>query len=80
MIVECLIHVIALCVDLMVRLPCLADYGVSDSGAVIVVRWRISWICWWIWVAVGRIAGVVLPHVVWDYQEEPVEVTLVGDM
>ena len=52
----------------------------GDSGAVIVVRWRVSLICWWIWVAVGRITGVVLPHVVWDYQEEPVEVTVVGDM
>ena len=29
---------------------------------------------------VGCVAGVVLTHVVWDYQEEPVEVTVVGDM
>ena len=29
---------------------------------------------------VGCIAGVVLPHVLWDDQEEPVEVTVVGDM
>ena len=27
----------------------------------------------------GRVSGVVLPHVVWDYQEEPFEVTVVGD-
>ena len=77
---ECLVHVHALCVFLLLRLPFLADGGVGNSGDVIVVWWRISWICWWSWVAVGRIAGVVLPHVVWDYQEDPVEVTLVGEM
>ena len=61
-------------------LPCLADDGVGNSGAVIVVRWRISWVCWWSWVAVGRVSGVLLPHVVWDYQEDPVEVTVVVNM
>ena len=29
---------------------------------------------------VGRISGVVLPHVVWECQEEPAEVTVVGYM
>ena len=77
---ECLVLVYALCVVLLLRLTCLMDYGVGDSGAVIFVWWRIYWICRWIWVLVRRITGVVLPYVVWDYQEEPVEVTLVGDM
>ena len=63
-----LVHVHAFCVVFLVRLPYLTDDSVGDSGAVIVVRWRISSIRWWSWVAVGYIAGVVLPHVVWDYQ------------
>ena len=77
---ECLVHVHALCVVLLVGLPCLADDGAGNSGAVIIVRWRISWICQWSWVAVRRITGVILPHFVLDYQEEPVEFTLAGDM
>ena len=77
---ECLVHVHALRIVLLVGLTCLADDGVGNRGAVIIVRWRVSWIWWWSWVAVGSIAGVVLPHVMWDYQEEPVEVTVVGDM
>ena len=70
----------ALCVFLLVGLPCLADGGVGNSGAIIVLRWRISWIFRWIWVAVGRVDGVLLPHVVWDYQEDTFEVTVVGKM
>ena len=77
---ECLVHVHALCVVLLLRLPCLADDGVGNSGAVIVVWWRISWIYRWRWILVGRVAGVLLPHVVWDDQEEPVEATVVGDI
>ena len=69
----------ALCVVLLVGLPCLVDDGVVNSGAVIVARWHISWIFRWSWVAFRRVAGVVLTHVVWDYQEDPVEVTVVGN-
>ena len=39
-----------------------------------------DWICWWRWILARCVAGVVLPHVVWDDQEYPVEVTVVGDM
>ena len=77
---ECLVHMHALGIVLLVGLPCLVDDGISYRGAVIVVRWRVPWICRGRWVEVGRITGVVLPHVVWDYQEDPVEVTVVGDM
>ena len=70
----------ALCIVFLVGLPCLADDGIGNSGAVIVVQWRFPWICRGSWVEVGNITDVVLPHVVWDYQEEPVEVTVVGDM
>ena len=77
---ECLVHMHALGIFLLVGLTCLADYGIGYGGAVIVVRWRVPWICQRSWVEVGRINGVVLPHVLWDYQEEPVDVTLVGDM
>ena len=77
---ECLVHVHALCVVLLLILSYLADEGVGDSGAVIVVWWRISWICRWCWILVGCVAGVVLTHGVWYDQEELVEVTVVGDM
>ena len=63
---ECLVHVHALCIVLLVGLPCLADDGIGDSGAIIVVRWRSPWICCGGWVEVGRITGVLLPNVVWD--------------
>ena len=77
---ECLVHMHALCIVLLVGLPCLVYDGIGDSGAIILVRWRVPWIFRGGWVEVGRITGVVLPHVVWEYQEYPVEVTVVGDM
>ena len=77
---ECLVHMHAVSILLLVGLPCLAYDGISYGGAVIVVRWRVPWICRGIWVEVGHITGVVLPHVVWDYQEDPFEVTVVGVM
>ena len=70
----------ALGIVLLVGLTCLADDGISYRGAVIVVRWRVPWICRGSWVEVGRITGVEMPNVVWEYQEEPVEVKLVGDI
>ena len=70
----------ALGIFLLVGLPYLADDAISYSGAVIVVMWRVPWILRGSWVEVGRITGVVLPHVMWDYQEEPIEVTLVGEI
>ena len=77
---ECLVNMHAIYIVLLVGLPCLADDGIGDRGAIIVVRWRVPWICRGSWVEVGRITGVVLPNVVWEYQEDPVEVTLVGEM
>ena len=77
---KCLVHMHALGIFVLVGLPCLADDGIGYSGAVMVVRWRVHWICRGRCVEVGRITGVVLPHVMWDYQEEPVEFKVVGDM
>ena len=47
---ECLVNVHALYVVLLLILPCLAGDGVGDSGAVIVLRWRVPWICRGSWV------------------------------
>ena len=77
---ECLVHMHALSIVLLVGLPCLVDDGIIYRRAVIVVQWRVPWICQGIWAEFGRITGVVLPRVVWDYEEEAVEVTVVGDM
>ena len=77
---ECLVYMHALDIVLLVGLPFLTDEGISYSGFAIVVRWRVPWIFQGRWVEVWSITGVVLPHVLWDYKEDPVEVTVVGDM
>ena len=38
---ECLVHMHALGIVLFVGLPCPADDGISDRGAVIVLRWSV---------------------------------------
>ena len=76
---QCLVHAHALCVVLLLRLPCLAYDVVGNIGADIVVWSHLLDMS--VALDIGQeILGVVLPHVVWDYQEEPVEVTEVGDM
>ena len=38
---ECLVHMYALSIVLLVGLPCITDDGISYRGAAIAVRWRV---------------------------------------